>query len=98
MTSRTRAKTFRSRRIALIALSAALWPLSVPAGAQVPTTANVVWGQNGSFNTFALGIEANSLSHPQGIAVDSGGNVYVVDTANNRVLYFPSGSTTATRV
>ena len=33
-----------------------------------------------------------------GVAVDSSGNLYVADYANNRVLFYPSGSTTATRV
>ena len=32
------------------------------------------------------------------VALDSSGNLYVPDTGNNRVLFYPSGSTTATRV
>ena len=31
----------------------------------------------------------NGLNHPQGISVDTAGNVYVVDTGNNRVLKLP---------
>jgi len=44
------------------------------------------------------GISANSLSYPQDVALDSSGNLYVADEGNNRVLFYPSGSTTATRV
>jgi hypothetical protein len=32
-----------------------------------------------------------------GIALDSSGDLYVADFGNYRVLYYPSGSTTATR-
>jgi sugar lactone lactonase YvrE len=35
---------------------------------------------------------------PYGVALDSSGNLYVADSYNNRVLFYPSGSTTATRV
>jgi sugar lactone lactonase YvrE len=71
-----------------------------PAAAQ-STTADVVYGQLGSFTTNAQndgGISANSLHDPDGIAVDSSGNLYVADQQNSRVLYYPAGSTTATRV
>lgn len=37
------------------------------------------------------GLNASSLYHPQGIAVDSTG-IYVADSSNNRVLHFPLGS------
>ena len=65
------------------------------------TTATRVYGQGGSFTTNTSnkgGISANSLSDPRGIALDASGNLYVADRANNRVLYFAAGSTTATRV
>ncbi len=65
------------------------------------TTATRVYGQGGSFTTNAAnngGINANSLYTPSGLALDSSGNLYVADSGNNRVLYYPSGSTTATRV
>jgi hypothetical protein len=70
-----------------------------PAAAQ--TTADVVYGQGGSFTTNAAnngGISANSLYDPSGVALDSSGNLYVADDANSRVLFYPSGSTSATRV
>ena len=65
------------------------------------TTAMRVYGQGGSFTTNTAnkgGISANSLYYPWGIAVDGSGNLYVADYDNNRVLYYPAGSTTATRV
>jgi sugar lactone lactonase YvrE len=71
------------------------------ASAQNSTTADVVYGQLGSFTTNTQnkgGISANSLNEPPGVALDSSGNLYVADFANNRVLFYPSGSTTATRV
>ena len=71
-----------------------------PASAQ-STTADVVYGQLGSFTTNnygAGGINANSLAGPQAVALDSSGNLYVADTYDNRVLFYPAGSTTATRV
>jgi hypothetical protein len=65
------------------------------------TTATRVYGQLGSFTTGTQnngGISANSLYSPTGIALDSSGNLYVPDGFNSRVLFYPSGSTTATRV
>ncbi|HTK07122.1 MAG TPA: NHL repeat-containing protein [Ktedonobacteraceae bacterium] len=65
------------------------------------TTATRVYGQGGSFTSDTSnngGRTASSLSAPRGIALDSSGNLYVVDTNNNRVLYYTAGSTTATRV
>jgi YVTN family beta-propeller protein len=72
--------------------------LFYPAGS---TTATRVYGQGGSFSTGtqnASGINANSLNNPVGLALDSSGNLYVADWNNNRVLFYPAGSTTATRV
>ena len=65
------------------------------------TTATLVYGQNGSLSANSTnngGISANSLNFPEDIAIDASGNVYICDSLNNRVLYFPRGSTTATRV
>jgi uncharacterized protein (TIGR03437 family) len=38
----------------------------------------------------ASGGRTTGLSYPTGIAVDSKGNLYIVDTGNNRVLRFPT--------
>lgn len=63
------------------------------------TTATRVYGQGGMFNTWAFTpITADSLSVPTDVKLDSSGNVYIVDGGNNRVLFYLSGSTTATRV
>jgi len=67
----------------------------------VSPAATRVYGQNSSFTSNTAnngGVSANSLSASGRIALDSSGNLYVADTGNNRILYFPSGSTTATRV
>ncbi len=65
------------------------------------TTASMVFGQSGSYSSNSAnngGISADSLSAPSGVAVDKNKGVYIADTGNNRVLYYPSGSTTATKV
>ncbi len=65
------------------------------------TTATQVYGQLGSFTTNTAdngGISANSFNRPLGVTLDSSGNLYVGDVFNSRVLFYPSGSTTATRV
>lgn len=65
------------------------------------TTAIRVYGQLGSFTTGILnngGITANTLSGPIGVSGDSTGGIYIGDTVNNRFLYYPKGTTTATRV
>lgn len=64
------------------------------------TTASRVYGQLGSFSSSAAnngGISANSLSGPQGVFADASG-VYIADFGNNRVLFYPGVSTTASRV
>src|SRR5918995_1628482 len=43
------------------------------------------WGQFGTIG--------ENLSWPEGIAVDQAGNVYVADTANNRIKKFSSNGT-----
>ena len=61
--------------------------------------ADEVWGQGGNFETTRGPTEASGLREPKGTAVDGAGNLYIADTGNNRVLYFPAGTTTAaTRV
>lgn len=53
--------------------------------------ADIVIGQP-NFTTCAgnsTGLNASSLSSPDGLAVDAAGNLYVVDLGNNRVLVYP---------
>ena len=83
----------------LLLLGSACLPAQT--GALQPITAGVVYGQGGSFTSGTAnngGVTANSLSNPLGIAFDANGNAYVADRSNNRVLFYPAGSTTATRV
>jgi hypothetical protein len=68
---------------------------------QGSTTATRVYGQAGSFTSNTQnngGVTASGLLVPKGLGLDSSGNLYVADTGNNRVLFYSSGSTTATRV
>ncbi|WP_348262908.1 choice-of-anchor D domain-containing protein [Telmatobacter sp. DSM 110680] len=75
-------------------------PGATQSGTLKPITAGVVYGQNGSFtSSTGYGVtSANSLYQPENLAVDSNGNLYVADLQNSRVLFYPAGSTTATRV
>jgi hypothetical protein len=60
-----------------------------------------VYGQaNFSTSTANAGgtVTANTVSNVQQTALDSSGGLYLCDSSNNRVLYYPSGSTTASRV
>jgi DNA-binding beta-propeller fold protein YncE len=41
---------------------------------------------------------ATGLDEPNGVAVDNSDGVYVADTGNSRVLYYPIGTTTPTVV
>jgi len=51
-------------------------------------TATKVYGQP-DFTTIASGTALNQLNGPHHIGSDSSGQLYVADTANNRVLVFP---------
>lgn len=61
-----------------------------PPGSTSGTNGITVAGGNG------LGSAANQLFGPQGVHVDSLGNLYVCDAHNNRIQKFPPGSTSAT--
>lgn len=65
------------------------------------TTAIRVYGQNGNFNTNNsnhLGLSADSLSSPCYFFVNHLNQAYISDYANNRILFYESGSTTASKV
>ncbi|HNN57660.1 MAG TPA: NHL repeat-containing protein, partial [Leptospiraceae bacterium] len=62
--------------------------------------ATKVWGQGAAGNDFVSStsaLSATALNGPGGLALDSTGGLYVSDTGNGRVVYFPPGSYTATR-
>ena len=58
------------------------------------TTADEVFGQNGSFTTTnyqsAHGESASTLMSPGGIVLDGSGNLYIADEGNQRILEFLS--------
>jgi sugar lactone lactonase YvrE len=63
--------------------------------------ADRVFGQGTTgniFNTSQCGIGQASMCDPQGVTVDSIGDVYVSDSSNNRVLEFDPGEVVAERV
>src|SRR5437867_805493 len=53
--------------------------------------ATIVIGQS-TFTTAASGVSATAIFRPQGIAIDSSGNLWVADSSNHRVLMFPKGT------
>jgi len=61
------------------------------------TTPSRVIGQT-DFVKFNPACTASGLYTPTGLAPDEQGGLWVSDTQNSRVLYFPAGSGTATRV
>jgi len=57
--------------------------------------ADFVIGQNDLFSTAGLGpgtVNSTGLRSPTGMTVDGRGNLYVIDTGNNRVLRYPRTS------
>ena len=65
--------------------------------------AKSVWGQTDFTTTTSNAgssplASPSSLAAPQSVQVDASGNVYIVDTGNNRVLEVPANSKTAYRV
>ena len=67
--------------------------LRFPAPFANPTRAepDAVYGQPG-FSTTAAGTSASLLNRPRNVAVDSGGNLWVADTGNHRVVRFAAAS------
>ena len=68
-------------------------PFAVLAGSDQANdfAAFAVFGQAGSFITNAAnenGLSADSLSSPQGVALDASNNLFVADVNNNRALIF----------
>jgi sugar lactone lactonase YvrE len=64
------------------------------------TTATRVYGQSGSYTTSNTGTTTSTFgfSGVTALALDSSGALYVADGQNKRVLYFPTGVTTASQV
>ena len=63
------------------------------AGSPFGLSANVVFGQGGSFTATAcdLGnatVNGSTMCNPEGVTIDGTGNLYVSDQGNNRVLEF----------
>jgi uncharacterized protein (TIGR03437 family) len=58
-------------------------------------TADLVLGQNDFFSSISAAVSARSLRGPSDVAFDAQGNLYVSDTANNRVLQFGPNLTSA---
>jgi uncharacterized protein (TIGR03437 family) len=76
-----------------------VFPTNTPVGA----AATSVYGQSSfTLNTANAGVaplaSASSLASPADVKIDASGNVLVTDSANNRVVEFPSGSKNASRV
>jgi len=57
--------------------------------------ASLVFGQSGSFTTSVAAAGAGGLSGPEHVATD-GATVFIVDTANNRVLQYTNPASTDT--
>lgn len=64
------------------------------------TTASRVFGQPGFGSSCPQwdGISPNSLTYPENVSLDANGGAYVTDSFICRVLYYPPGSSWATRV
>ncbi|EQA44620.1 NHL repeat protein [Leptospira broomii serovar Hurstbridge str. 5399] len=67
--------------------------LHFPNGVATGGNADVVLGQS-NFTSSGPGTTQSTLTTPQGLAVDSNGGLWVVDSGNHRVLHFPSGVAT----
>ena len=88
---------------ALLVVSALLLSASTASAAPGDATADRVFGQGGSFTSGTCNLPASpdtTLCAPWGVALDSGGRLYVADTNNNRVLIYnnPLGSSVANQI
>src|SRR5208282_2746239 len=72
---------------ALVAVTAMIAIAGTP-GSAGDTTADVALGQSDFVHNMANFGGLNALNAPGGVAIDSGGHVYVADAGNNRVLGF----------
>jgi hypothetical protein len=77
----------------LLSAAAAALLASIALAAPNDLTADNVFGQP-NFVSQGTGTTATSLKSPSGVAVDSAGNVYIADSANNRVLQYDNPLTT----
>lgn len=68
--------------------------LYFPKDASLPTE---VYGQP-DFSSNGTTASASGLSTNQGVVADSQDGIYIADTGNHRVVYYPKGSNIATRV
>ncbi|CAF1067909.1 unnamed protein product [Rotaria sordida] len=57
------------------------------------STGTTIAGQNATASN-AL----TNLNYPTGIVLDSTNNIYIADTSNNRVLYWPNGGSSGTQI
>jgi hypothetical protein len=67
-----------------------------PGGATTASAAQV-YGQP-NLTTCSAGSGATGLNNPERAVLDGSGGLYVADSNNNRVVYYASGSTSASRV
>ena len=61
------------------------------------TTASHVWGQP-NFVSASPGTSSTTMDTPRHVALDTALGLFVCETGNNRILYFPPGSLVATKV
>ena len=79
----------RSKIITIFVFAILVLPASNVFAFSNGQAATVVVGQ-GTFTTGTAGTTSTTLQFPAGISFDSAGNLWVADTANNRVLKYPA--------
>src|SRR5947207_12942818 len=65
--------------------------LFFPSGAASGAAATKVFGQS-NFTSSGSGTTASTLHFAHGVAVDGSGNLFIGDSNNCRVLFWPSGA------